>query len=383
MPQTWDTVVLGAGVFGLATARALTQMGQRVLALDRAPVGTEASGWALGRIDPLLRGSGSTSGAGDEGQGVLSKTAAQSRLALKAYADHMNALGQLESETGIDLQFDEQPTVQLLYSPEERLEGTGNAQRWTELGFKSEVVGPDAIKALDARYDAPEYGAVVVNGPFFIDSLSFARALEASARTAGVTFQTAVASGITADGGGVTVHTDQGHYAAGAAVVALGPWTGEFCLKLGANVPVTPSKGEILRMSLPEGGPFGHHLHGPCSLVNKKDGQVWVAATAANDGFNREPTQWATDRLLANARQMMPSMRAAKILQHTVCFRPATPDDMPIVGRLPIEANAWVASGGGGSGIVQCLAIGAETAGMVGEGRAESALPGISLGRFG
>ena len=52
--QTYDTIVIGAGVYGMASAWRLAEAGQRVLVLDRSGVGSEASGFALGRIDPLL-----------------------------------------------------------------------------------------------------------------------------------------------------------------------------------------------------------------------------------------------------------------------------------------------------------------------------------------
>jgi glycine/D-amino acid oxidase-like deaminating enzyme len=55
-----DVLVVGVGVYGLASAWNLAKSGRSVIVLDRAPAGTEASGWALGRLDPLLRGSGLT-----------------------------------------------------------------------------------------------------------------------------------------------------------------------------------------------------------------------------------------------------------------------------------------------------------------------------------
>ena len=68
------------------------------------------------------------------------------------------------------------------------------------------------------------------------------------------------------------------------------------------------------------------------------------------------------------------------LLQHTVCFRPATPDDLPIVGR--IADAVLVATGGGGSGIVQCLLIGRQVAAMIADGADEPTEAAISLSRF-
>ena len=178
------------------------------------------------------------------------------------------------------------------------------------------------------------------------------------------------------------VHTDQGHYDAGTVVLAMGAWTGEAVKKLGGHVPVYPSKGEILRLRPPEGGGFTTHLLGPCSLVLKKDGLVWAAATSEDAGFDRAPTSRARDTLMAGARLMMPEAAAGLPVKHTVCFRPETPDGMPVVGKLDGPGTIYVASGGGGSGIMQCLFVGKQVAGMVLDGAVSPEFDAISSRRF-
>jgi glycine/D-amino acid oxidase-like deaminating enzyme len=114
----------------------------------------------------------------------------------------------------------------------------------------------------------------------------------------------------------------------------------------------------------------------------KMDGHVWVAATAAEEGFDRTPTAWAEDRLLSYARTMMPEAATGRILRHTVCFRPATRDDMPVVGQLDVQGRVVVASGGGGTGIMTCLFIGQQVADMVAGGSPEPGFASIGLRRF-
>ena len=164
--------------------------------------------------------------------------------------------------------------------------------------------------------------------------------------------------------------------------MAAGPWSTGLLEPLGVKLPVHPSKGEILRLKPLASGSFGVHLHGPCSLVQKKDGLIWVAATAAEDGFNRELTDEAEQKLRANAKLMMPETEGAEIAMHTVCFRPATPDDLPVVGKAPLPGNVLVASGGGGTGIVHCLLVGRQVAAMVEQGSADPELAALALSRF-
>jgi glycine/D-amino acid oxidase-like deaminating enzyme len=378
-----DVLVIGSGVFGLACAWELGRAGRSVTVLDRAPLGTEASGFALGRLDPLLKGSGST-GETERGapKGQIGRPGEQAELAMLSYNLHRELTADIEETSSIDLQVDTQPTLQLFFDEAERRYAAQAVGAWTAQGFPSQLVSQGDIKKMDARYAAPEHGGALIEGPYFIDSLRFTHALAACARAAGVRFETAHVSEI--EPGVVTkLHTDQGHYEAETVVVAAGPWSAGLLEPLGVKLPVRPSKGEILRLRPLRSGPFGAHLHGPCSVVHKRDGLVWVAATAASDGFNREPTQEAERKLLANARLMMPEAAESPVERHTVCFRPATPDDMPVAGNAPLHGNVLVASGGGGLGIMHCLLIGRQVAGMVERGAREPEIASIALSRFG
>lgn len=382
MSSSTDVVVIGSGVFGLAAAWELAKNGRSVTVLDRAPVGTEASGWALGRLDPLLRGSGSTGTTEkDLPPGHIAKPEAQQELALLSYNAHQEMTPEIEDVSGIDLQVDHQPTLQLFYSDEEREFGAQYVAEWTGMGFKTDLVSADQIVSIDPRFLTTEFGGALVQGPYFIDSLSFVKALSVCAKASGVKLETASVSSIdSSSSSDVTVHTDQGHYDAETAIVAAGPWTTGLVEPFGVKLPVHPSKGEILRLEPPAGKGFSMHVHGPCSLVNKRDGLVWVAATAADSGFDRAPTDGAKRQLLENAGSMIAESADWPIAKHTVCFRPATPDDLPIVGS--VSENVLVATGGGGSGIVQCLHVGRQVEKMVSAGDTEPEETAISLSRF-
>ena len=54
-----EIIVIGAGVFGLSTAYNLSLNGYEVLLIDKSSPGSEASGKAMGRLDPILGGVGS------------------------------------------------------------------------------------------------------------------------------------------------------------------------------------------------------------------------------------------------------------------------------------------------------------------------------------
>ena len=130
--QTYDTIVIGAGVYGLASAWRLAEAGQRVLVLDRSGVGSEASGFALGRIDPLLGGVGAQDDARRAGHedGVVAKPAEQTDLGLLGHAMLLEESKSIQEISGVDLELDQLPTLQLCFSAEQRSQLERHAVRW-------------------------------------------------------------------------------------------------------------------------------------------------------------------------------------------------------------------------------------------------------------
>lgn len=112
--NTHDTIVIGAGVYGLASAWRLAEAGQKVLVLDRSGLGSEASGFALGR-DPLLGGVG----ARDE-DGPVTKPEGLTALGLRGHALLLAYSEVMQETSGVDFEIDRQPTLQLCYSDEQR-----------------------------------------------------------------------------------------------------------------------------------------------------------------------------------------------------------------------------------------------------------------------
>ena len=381
--STYDVIVIGAGAFGLSCAWRLAQQAQSVLVLERDGIGTRASGFALGRIDPLLGGVGAKYRVGSSVDADQSSADAMIELGLRGSQYLLDAIPEIQSTSGLDLQLDQQPTLQFIYSDEQMGELRAQSGVWTELGYKSTFLSVDDIRILEPRASSPERGGLLLNGPFFIDALRYVQAVAACAEEVGVAIRTDELTRITAGPNDVDVVTSSGTtYSAGRVLIAAGPWTAEVAKLIGAEIPISPSKGEILRMGLLESGPLEVHLHDPSSLVQKKDGQIWSAATAEDVGFDRTPTPESRDTLLANAQQMLPEIENSALLMHTVCFRPVSRDGVPIIGAIEATGNVWIASGGGGSGIMQSLAVAESITQALSTGSTEFSLAEFSPERF-
>ena len=179
----------------------------------------------------------------------------------------------------------------------------------------------------------------------------------------------------------VSVRTAGGEVACHTVVIATGPWSGAVEEWTGLHVPVTPLKGQIVRLEglIP---PLEYHVAGPGAVVQKADGKLWVAATEEEAGFDLSTTANARRSLLDRAAQVLPAVRQARVLEQTACLRPRTPDGLPILGKVPERGNVYLATGGGKKGVLLAPAMGVVLADLI--VRAETRLPigDFAPGRF-
>jgi D-amino-acid dehydrogenase len=152
------------------------------------------------------------------------------------------------------------------------------------------------------------------------------------------------------------VTTSDGPVAAGAVALAGGAWSAELSRTLGVNLPVTPLKGQIVHLSLPDTDSRSWAIVQPVLgfyLVPWPDGRVACGGTMeARAGFDHRPTADGLHQLLREGLRSAPGLAQATVVEVRVGSRPATPDDRPILGPVPGWENVWVASGHGAEGLL-------------------------------
>ena len=96
-----ENIIIGSGIFGLSIAAHLSNLGQKVTVVDKSENPNEASSNALGRIDPILGGSG---------HGHETKPLPVAIKSLDAYKKFLN----LDDETKKEIEFEIRPTIHFL-----------------------------------------------------------------------------------------------------------------------------------------------------------------------------------------------------------------------------------------------------------------------------
>jgi glycine oxidase len=108
-------------------------------------------------------------------------------------------------------------------------------------------------------------------------------------------------------------------------------------------VSVRPLKGQILRLRDPAGpGLLARVVRFEGGyLVPRGDGRYVLGATVEERGFEPLPTAGGVYELLREARELVPGVLELEIEELSVGFRPATPDNVPVIGRGAVEGLVW------------------------------------------
>lgn len=157
------------------------------------------------------------------------------------------------------------------------------------------------------------------------------------ARAAGLLWHDGAVAGVRLAGGGTVL--------AAETVVANGLHAAALeALPKDLHLPLRPVHGDILRLAVPR------HLqplvtstvrglvHGvPVYIVPRRDGTVVIGATQREDALSATDAVSAGGvyRLLRDAQVLVPAVAELELLESTARARPGTPDNAPLLGRVP------------------------------------------------
>ena len=373
MVETTDVVIIGGGVAGCAVAFYLAQSGVRSTIIEREGVGNQASGYAAGGLNPLT------------GIGIPGPLGA---FGWECFQLHIDLYGGLKEQSGIDYQNRTVAKIDLALE-ESDLEGLRASVALFEgvQGFEARWLEPEEIAKLEPRIGPGMLGGMYAYGNNAVDSHDFTRALAAAAEQMGATVRAGNVRGLGTNGevsGGKVdrVVLADGEISCGQVVLAMGPWSRRAEAWLGVYIPVDPLKGEIIRLEN-QGEPLKHDISGGGgSIFPKLDGLNWCGTTEDWKGFDREPSQQVAREIRERVARLVPDLAGAKMVKHTACLRPVTPDWLPVLGRAPGWENVYLATGAGKKGILLAPGIGKSIADLMTTGETALSIQGYSPERF-
>lgn len=349
-------VVCGAGVIGASTAYFLSRRGADVTVIERRGVACASSGKA-GAFLALDWCAGSP----------------LDRLARRSFALHAQLADELDDDWGY-----QRVATYGGYSVSGTTAGQGT-RRWPSRSWLSERV------AVTGQFGTTETTAMV-------HPRLFTEALMRAAQAHGATLQIGQVTGIVRDEAGTTAQGVTVEYdgesstvEADAVVVAMGPWSAVAAGRL--PLPeIHAYKGHSLIYDTGESVPpeaLFLEYQTPTGAVltpevfPRADGTTYVAYSAAQDQLPADPADVQPDphslkQLELVCEQLAPSFARAAILTRQACYRPVTDDGLPLIGRVPGVAGAYVATGHSVWGVLNGPATGEALAELIVDGAARS-----------
>lgn len=395
-----DALVIGAGVIGLACARALQRRGFSVGVIEREAAGAGASAgnagafafadifplarpgmiarapfWLLDPLGPLSIRPGyaatlapwlwrfwRASRPDRFAAGVKAQTA------LMVHSER--ALPDLIADLGAEdmLRRDGQLQVYAGAASWRRAATERAAQRAHGVAM-TELIGAAALAEVQPGL-APHFthGLLTPNWLAVSDPLAFARRIAARVAEAGGRFLRGAAHSLRPDAEGVAVDTDRGLVRAGRAIVAAGAWSGPLALSAGDPVPLDTERGYNTTFRAP-GFTLRRQITFPEHgfVVTRIGERIRVGGAVEFAGASAAPNFARARAMMTKARRFLPGLAPADP-EEWMGRRPSMPDSLPVIGPARASPRILYAFGHGHLGLTQAAGT-AELIADMAEGR--------------
>lgn len=375
--MTVDVVVFGAGIVGVSTALHLQARGRRVLLVDRTGVAAETSFGNAG----LIERSSVVPYAFPRGFGPLVRYGLNRGIDARYDLAHLPKIGRWLFDywrnSGparlADAARAMLPLIERSVAEHEAFTEAAGTERflrrtgWIE-AYRSEASLAVALAEAAAlerhglawtRLDGaglrdaePHLRDALVGGIHWKDPVSVSDPGAVTAayadlfRARGGRFAIGDARSLAVDGSAFRAETEDGPVRAGAAVVALGPWSNDVFSAFGYRFPLAVKRGYHMHYAPAEGARLNHPL---------LDADVGYVITPMTRGIRMTTGVEFADRDAApDGRQVdlcEPKAREVFPLAGRVDAtpwlgrRPAMPDMRPVIGEAPRHAGLWFAFG--------------------------------------
>lgn len=401
-------LVLGAGVIGVTSAWYLAADGHEVTVIDRQPEpametsfanggqisASHAEPWArpavlakvlmwLGREDAPLRFRPRAEWAqwrwalGFLRECMPGRFAANTRALAGLAAFSRECLLALRAQTGIRYDELSRGILHFCTEPRDFDALARHAEAMRELGVRREVKAPhECVQIEPALRHVRLAGGIYAPQDESGDAARFTQSLARAAVEKGVRFLMgrSVRALAVAAGAIQGVRVDDALLEADACVVSLGSYSPLLLDPLGIRLAVYPLKGYSITLAPdPEGGaaPTVSLTDEACKIVISRLGdRLRAAGTAELAGYDTSIDAVRCDAILRRIRELFPSLRALEPSSRWTGLRPATPCNVPIIGRTPFR-NLFVNTGHGTLGWTLACGSGRAIADIVGGRRPE------------
>lgn len=337
--SSFDAVIIGAGIVGAACAHALSRDGLSVAIIDSDGVATGTTAAGMGHIV------------------VMDDSDAQ--FALTKYSQSL--WHDLAEKLPSDCEYEHCGTIWVAADDEEMAEVRRKHEFYAAHDIRTELLDEQALRQIEPNLRPGLAGGLLVPSDNVVYQLTATKFLIESAKANGAQIFTGKKAASLVDGrvtfaDGDTMTAANIINAAGALAAELSP---ELRIrKRKGHLVITDRYPGFVSHQLIELG-YLKSAHGAATdsvafnVQPRSTGQVLLGSSRQFDQVNSDVDHALLSRMVTRAFDYMPSLRTMSAVRVWTGFRPATPDNLPYIGR--INGNIYAAAGHEGLGITTSL----------------------------
>lgn len=357
MSQTFDVIIIGAGIMGCSTALELARRGVKVAVLEKGQVGAGGTG----KSSAIIRQHYSNE-----------LTARMAKYSLEVFQD-------FEARVGGESGFTATGFVALT-AAKDRAGLEANVELQKSVGIRTEILSTEALAEIMPGLERADL-AVAAWEPEsgYADPYLTVTAIAAAARRAGASFflNTPV-TGIRLAGGRVKgVETPDGRVSAGVVINATGAWAGPLADMAGVSAPINSCRVQVSFFRRPPGHETPHpvvadFIHAIyfrsetggitlAGLIDPGESKAVVDPDDFDEQVDRDFVLESGERLI----RRYPALERSQSTGGYASLYAITPDWHPIVDEAPAGSGLYLCSGFSGHGFKLGPAVGRMTADRV------------------
>ncbi|MGE3465794.1 MAG: NAD(P)/FAD-dependent oxidoreductase [Pyrinomonadaceae bacterium] len=337
----FDVAIIGAGIVGAACAASLSSAGLKVVVI-------EANGIASG-----------TTAAGMGHIVVMDDSDAQ--FALTRYSQQL--WNDLENELPKRAEFEHCGTIWVATDDEEMQEVRRKQQFYAQRGIASEILDEKTLRDAEPNLREGLTGGLLIESDSVVYQMFATGFLIDRAKKNGTELRVGIRAveiddkGVKLENGG-TITADRIVNAAGFAAAELS--RGLKIVKRKGHLVVSERYPNFARRQLVELG-YLRSAHGTATdsvafnVQPRATGQIIIGSSRQFGAEDGEIDHTIVRRMTDRAFEYMPKLRGLTATRVWTGFRPATPDNLPYIGKLPDSENVYIAAGHEGLGITTSL----------------------------
>ncbi|HEX5837978.1 MAG TPA: FAD-binding oxidoreductase [Anaerolineales bacterium] len=357
MTQTYDAIVIGAGVMGASLAFHFAERGLRTAVLERNVTASGATGHSSG----LVR--------------MHYDLAAESELTFKSYKLYFS---NWRERVGGDCGFINTGFMQIAKREhEDRLRGNvANQQR---IGINTLVISAEEVRKLfpDLLTEQFDYAAYEPDSGYADATLSTNSFLDCAKRNGAVLIQNCEVTAIHTSGGRVTgVSTTKGDFSAPIVLNAAGAWAKQVASLAGIDVPLVTWSHDVAFLHRPPSlARFPAVIDDTINCYFRPEGSALILAAGEDESLRGEPpdaedqtpTPTFLEKLIDAMVQRIPKIEESGLHSIHVGRDGITPDQRAIYGSSGLD-GFYLACGLSGTGFKTSPAAGASLVELILDG---------------